>query len=156
MDKNKTRLILEEAVRKTNLRFPTFQGVIIFGSFITSENPRDLDILPVMERYKGEWNLQSVDSEGEPCDDEPDYQMWLELEDYFLSHFPLLPEDSKIKGNYMKGKERGVHYEHLISLSAPLAVGEVLANYNARPENFVGNQAARCRLMEICEEEKGL
>lgn len=153
MDKHKTRLVLEEAVKKTNLRFPTFQGVVIFGSFVTSENPQDLDIIPVMKRYNGEWNLQPVDSEGEPCDDEPDYQMWLELEDYFLSHFPLLPEGTKIKGNYIKGKERGVHYEQLVSLEHPLAVREVLVNYHAKPENFVGIQAAGRRLMEICEEE---
>lgn len=75
MDKHKTRLILEEAVKKTNLKFPTFQGVVIFGSFLTNENPSDLDILLVMERYNSELDLQPRDSEGEPCDDEPDYQM---------------------------------------------------------------------------------
>lgn len=150
MDRNKARLILEEAVKNTNLRFPTFQGVVIFGSFLTSEDPADLDVIPVMERYNGEWNLQPIDSEGEPCDDEPDYQMWLRLEDYFLSHFPLLPERTKIKGQRMKGKERGIHYEHLVSLENPLALREVFANYNARPENFVGTQTARLKLIEIC------
>lgn len=154
MDKKKTRLVLEKAVKETNLKFPTFQGVIIFGSFVKSESPRDLDIIPVMERYNGEWNLQPVDSEGEPCDDEPDYQMWLKLEDYFLFHFPLLSEGNKIKGKHMKGKERGVHYEHLVSLDNPPAVREVLVSYRARAENFVGTQAAGRRLIEICEEEK--
>lgn len=54
----------------------------------------------------------------------------------------------------MKGKERGIHYEHLISLERPAAVREVLANYHARPENFVGTRKARLKLMEISGEGK--
>ena len=101
-------------------------------------------------KYNGEWNLQSIDSEGESCADEPDYQMWLRLEDYFLSHFPLLPEGTYIKGNYRKGKERGIHYEHLIVLESPRASKQVLERYGAKSIDFVGPENVRSRLMEIC------
>lgn len=153
MDKISTKRRLEEAVRNTNLKFPTFQGVVIFGSFLRKENPQDLDIIPVMERYNGEWNLQPIDSEGEPCTDEPDYEMWLKLETYFLSHFPLLPEGTPIKGKYLIGKERGIHYEHLIVLDRPEGSRETLNEYDARPENFVGSETTRSRLLEICSIE---
>lgn len=149
MNREVIRPILEKAVAETHKSFPDFLGVVVFGSFVSNKpEPNDLDVIPVMKEYQGNWDFSSVCEDDSP-DQDPDYCQWKEVEKVFLSYFPLLTNQ---KPNLRFGRERGVHYESLVVLNNPDFLREELQRYHAKPENFVGDEEIRSILIKICRD----
>ena len=150
MDRKIYRPLLETAVTNTNLRFPNFQGVVIFGSFVTDKpEPSDIDIIPVMQKYDGNWDFSPV-SECDSHDDHPDYYEFTDSENYFLSHFPVIFTKEEILCKSMnKAKRRGIHCERLIAFNDLSQLRRSIPCYFANPENFVGREQARKTLFDI-------
>ena len=146
MNKSQVQEELETAVRETHAKYDVFQGVIVFGSFPTSEHPNDLDLLPVMREYGGNIDFSPV-SEDDPEDDQPDYQLWKEIELYFASYFSTQGHKVIIK----KYRERDglIHLESLVSLDNPIQLKREVERYKADPNNFIGTEEARTKLKNI-------
>lgn len=154
MNREVYRPLLETAVENTSRIFPNFKGVVIFGSFVTDKPvPNDLDIIPVFQIYEGNWDFSPV-SEGDFCDDHPDYFEFCDTEKYFLSHFPIIfTQEEILRQCLCKNKQRGVHYESVVALNDPERLKhEVVEHYHADPNNFVGQEQARKTLLELFKE----
>ncbi len=151
MDRNEYRLLLERAVENTHEKFPNFLGAVIFGSFVTDKpEPNDLDMIPVMQKYDGNWDFSPV-SEDDSHDDHSDYYEFTNSEDYFLSHFPIIfTKEEILSRGIHRNKQKGLHYERLIALNDPVRLKKWLDHYSANPENFVGDEVTKKRLIEIC------
>lgn len=140
MDKTKMRETLEHAVRETHKRYPNFQGVIPFGSFFTDkENPTDIDLIPVLKKYCGDWRFRPV-WEDMPEFDE-DYYVYEDVESYFASYFADFAEGYNVI--VKKGKTNGlIHIESLVALdNIPLLKMYVIL-YSAKPKEFIGTEEA--------------
>lgn len=150
MNKESYRSFLEIAVENTHQKFPNFLGVVIFGSFVTDKpEPNDLDIVPVMQKYDGNWDFSPV-SEDDTHDDHPDYYEFTDSEDYFLSHFPIIFTRKEILSKGLNRiKQRGLHYERLVALNDPERLKKWIDYYHADPKNFVGQEESRRTLLDL-------
>jgi hypothetical protein len=146
MNKFQVQEQLETAVRNTHAKYEVFQGVVVFGSFPTDKpDPTDLDLVPVMREYGGNWDFSPV-SEGDPEDDHPDYRLWEEIEAFFASHFSAQGYDAVIKTSRKKGL---IHMESLVALDDPSLLKSELERYSAKPEDFVGTEEAARMIREL-------
>ena len=91
MDKDKIRATLESAVNTTHEKYEFFQGILIYGSFVTDkEDPGDVDIIPVLTTYDDNWDFSSWAEDIEWHGD--DYYRYREMEEYFVSQLLPLPD----------------------------------------------------------------
>src|SRR3989344_1952869 len=147
MEKDEVKKTLEVAVQNTHLKFPVFQGVVIFGSFVTSkQNPSDLDLVPVLQTYDDDWAFAPF-SEGEPEWGE-EYYSYKEIEKFFCSHFSELARAygyqaiMRTMQNDNEHKKALIHIESLVALDDLKQLKERLDYYSAKPENFIGTELA--------------
>lgn len=150
MNKQAVGETLELAVRNTHERYANFQGVVVFGSFASGkENPSDLDLIPILRQYGSSWDF-SPESEGDGMDYHPDHFTYLEIEDFFLSHFQHLADGNVLKKREGKGL---IHIESLIAMDDLEQARRWLDHYQARAENFIGTEEARNLLLRLYENE---
>ena len=146
MDKSKVREELETAVKNTHEKYDNFQGVCVFGSFVTDkENPTDLDLVPVLREYGGNWDFSPVSESGYE-DEHPDYKLWEEIEAFFASHFSAESYEAVFKTSRKTGL---IHLESLVALDNPALLKSELERYGAKPENFIGTEEAGTKIREI-------
>lgn len=138
MDKQKIRETLEHAVRETHKKYPNFQGVVLFGSFVKGKkDPFDVDLVPVLETYKGSWTF-CTDDEG---DYDEFYDEYEEMRDFFGDHFKQFAEgyESLFRTYTKKGL---LHIESLVVLDNLPRLKERLDHYHTGPGNFIGTEKA--------------
>ena len=151
MDKIKVKETLEIAVRTTCEKYINFQGVYIFGSFVTEkENPNDLDLIPVLKEYDDSWNLMPIHEEEPIYSDE--YYKYKEIENFFASHFALPKEYEAILKTNLK-RMALIHIERIIALDVPHMLVDYMKFYKLKPEQFIGNPEAAKILKALYESE---
>lgn len=140
MDKDKVNKTLRLAVSETNRKYPLFQGVVIFGSFVTEKpDPSDVDLISVLETYGGSWTFET-DDEGEYDDDY--YEFYKPMEEFFGAFFLDLARGCDAIIKTAQKRKALLHIESLVALDDPPKFRERLQIYPAKPENFVGIEKA--------------
>lgn len=149
MNKEKLRETLELAVKETHKKYPNFQGVIPFGSFAREEeNPADIDLIPVLKKYGGDWRFRPV-SEGESEFDE-DYYAYRDVQTYFASYFADFAKGYNVI--VKTGKINGlIHIESLVALDNLPLLKRYVILYAAKPKEFIGTEEAARIIADFCE-----
>ena len=140
MDKEKIKESIVIAAKNTHRKYRNFQGVIIFGSFLTEkENPSDIDLIPVLEKYDGSWHFHWISETGHEYDN--DYYEYKKIENKFCSYFK---DFSKGYDTVLKTAEKNglIHIESLVTLDDLVMLKKELCRYGAIPKNFIGNEKA--------------
>jgi hypothetical protein len=144
MHKEGVRETLELAVERTCAEHPNFQGVYVFGSFVTEKaDPGDLDLIPVLGVYEGDWGLQPV-GEDVPEHD-PDYYAYADVEMFFAEHFRDHLHDYDALLRTHRQRNALIHIERILALDDQERVLEDMMNYEGfglRLENFLGHDEA--------------
>ena len=151
MDKEKVRTTLEKAIRRTCQKYADFQGVLLYGSFVTAKlNPSDIDLIPVLGTCEDNWDLSSS---CEDCSDHGiDYYKYREIEKYLGRQFSPLPDgfdtvfktDPRYKGLIHISAEPGI-----IALDNTHLILGRLEGWNVDFADFIGKEEARQQLYRL-------
>ena len=153
MNKDEIKATLERAVEETHRKYDNFQGVCIFGTFITDKaDPTDVDIIPVLRIYGGDWYFKP-EWEEDIVDDHPDYHKWLEVCEYFLSYFVHLPKgDEEIRSGSIVRNALIHDGAGIVALDDLPQLKQHLSYHNIDSKNFIGTEEAREIIKKILEE----
>lgn len=140
MNKIEIRKMMELAASNTHERYNNFQGVIPFGSFVKAEikNPVDIDLIPVLETYRGCWRF-STDDEGYH---DIYYSEYKRMEEFFGAHFTEFAQGYGGLFKTCRNKNGLFHVESLVALDNLPLLKDHLGYYGAKPENFIGTEEA--------------
>jgi len=141
---------LEIAVANTTKKYTNFQGVDVFGSFDDPKkiDPRDIDLVPVLEEYEGDWKFWT-DDEG---DHELAYDAYEVMEKFFGSHFTKFVEGTRGLFKSQRKPYGLLHIESLVAFDNPAKLKERLDHYKAKPKDFIGTEEARKRILELYQD----
>ena len=143
MNKDEIKATLERAVEETHRKYDNFQGVCIFGTFITDKaDPTDVDIIPVLREYGGDWFFEPA-SDDDLVDDHPDYDKWVKVCEYFLSHFSHISKGNEQIRTGCLVRNALIHDgAGIVALDDLAQLKEHLSYYKIDPEKFIGTREA--------------